>query len=243
MQPISRTNALISGISLIVGLVALGALLGTLLGTAALDYREYERSVTVKGLSERDYPADVVIWPISFLEASNDLPSLYEALDRGTAQIQAFLEQNGIAAAEITVAVPAITDKSAQQYGGGERAEFRYSATQIVTVYSENIEAVRTVMSSLNELGRTGIVFTDGNYQFQTEYIFNRLNEVKPEMVEEATREARMVAEKFAEDSQSSLGKIKNASQGQFTISNRDTNNPHIKTVRVVSTIEYYLSD
>ncbi len=243
MQHLNRTSAFILGISLIVGLVALGSLLGTLLGTAALEYREYERSVTVKGLSERDYPADVVIWPISFLEASNDLPSLYEALERGTEQIQIFLEQNGVATTEITIAVPSITDKSAQQYGGGERAEFRYSATQIVTVYSDNIEAVRTVMSSLNELGRTGIVFTDGNYQFQTEYIFNRLNEVKPEMVEEATREARMVAEKFANDSQSTLGKIKNASQGQFTISNRDTNNPHIKTVRVVSTIEYYLSD
>ncbi|MDP1932971.1 MAG: SIMPL domain-containing protein [Gammaproteobacteria bacterium] len=239
MQHLSKTSAFILGISLFAGLTALGFLLGN----AALDYREYERSVTVKGLSERDYPADVVIWPISFAEASNDLPSLYEALERGTGQIRSFLEQNGVAATEITVAVPVITDKSAQQYGGGERAEFRYAASQTVTVYSANIEAVRSVMSSLSELGRTGIVFTDGNYQYQTEYIFNRLNEVKPEMVEEATREARMVAEKFAEDSQSTLGKIKNASQGQFTISNRDTNNPHIKTVRVVSTVEYYLSD
>lgn len=239
MQHLSKTSAFILGISVFAGLTALGFLLGN----AALDYREYERSVTVKGLSERDYPADVVIWPISFAEASNDLPSLYEALERGTAQIRSFLEQNGVAATEITTAVPVITDKSAQQYGGGERAEFRYTASQTVTVYSQNINAVRGVMSSLSELGRTGIVFTDGNYQYQTEYIFNRLNEVKPEMVEEATQEARMVAEKFAEDSQSTLGKIKNASQGQFTISNRDTNNPHIKTVRVVSTVEYYLSD
>lgn len=239
MQHSSKSSAFIFGAFLFAGLVALGILLGK----AALDYREYERTVTVKGLSERDYPADIVIWPISFAEASNDLPDLYEALERGTTQIRSFLEQNGVAATEITVAVPVITDKSAQQYGGGERAEFRYTASQTVTVYSQNIDAVRTVMSSLSELGRTGIVFTDGNYQYQTEYIFNRLNEVKPEMVEEATQEARMVAEKFAEDSQSTLGKIRNAAQGQFTISNRDTNNPHIKTVRVVSTVEYYLSD
>ena len=98
-------------------------------------------------------------------------------------------------------------------------------------------------MGSLSELGKKGIVFTGGDYQSQTEYLFTRLNEVKPEMVEEATREAREVAEKFAADSQSTLGKIKRASQGQFSIRERDKQNPHIKRVRVVSTVEYYLSD
>jgi hypothetical protein len=62
-------------------------------------------------------------------------------------------------------------------------------------------------------------------------------------MIEEATRNAREVAQKFAEDSDSRLGKIRQASQGQFSIEPRDTNNPHIKKVRVVSTVEYYLSD
>ena len=85
--------------------------------------------------------------------------------------------------------------------------------------------------------------YRTGNYHSQTEYIFTRLNEVKPEMIEEATRKAREVAEKFASDSQSKLGKIKNASQGQFSIYARDKNNPHIKKVRVVSTVQYYLSD
>jgi hypothetical protein len=86
-------------------------------------------------------------------------------------------------------------------------------------------------------------VITGGNYNSQTDYIFTRLNDVKPEMIEEATKKAREVAEKFASDSQSSLGNIKRASQGQFSISARDKNNLHIKKVRVVSTVEYYLSD
>lgn len=98
-------------------------------------------------------------------------------------------------------------------------------------------------MSRLSELGKEGIVFTGGNYGSQPEYLFTRLNDVKPEMIEEATRKAREVAEKFATDSESKLGKIKRASQGQFSISTRDRNNPHIKKVRVVSTVEYYLSD
>ena len=98
-------------------------------------------------------------------------------------------------------------------------------------------------MGLLSQLGKKGIVFTANDYEAQTEYIFTRLNEVKPEMVEEATREAREVAQKFATDSQRALGNIKRASQGQFSITARDKNNPHIKSIRRVSTVEYYLSD
>jgi hypothetical protein len=92
-------------------------------------------------------------------------------------------------------------------------------------------------------LGKQGIVFSAGGFQNQTEYSYSQLNEVKPEMIQEATTKAREVAQKFAEDSSSQLGKIKQASQGQFSIEPRDTNNPHIKKIRVVSTVEYYLSD
>jgi hypothetical protein len=98
-------------------------------------------------------------------------------------------------------------------------------------------------MPQLSELGKTGIAFSQADYDAQVEYIFSRLNEVKPQMIEESTTNARSVAEKFATDSQSRLGKIKKATQGQFTINNRDKNNPHIKRIRVVSTIEYYLAD
>ena len=99
------------------------------------------------------------------------------------------------------------------------------------------------VMGSLSELGKKGIAFIGSNYENEPEYIFSRLNEVKPEMIEEATKNAREVAEKFAADSKSKLGKIKNAIQGQFSIESRDKNNPHIKKIRVVSTVVYYLSD
>ena len=98
-------------------------------------------------------------------------------------------------------------------------------------------------MGLMSQLGKQGVVISRGNYETRTEYLFTRLNEIKPEMIEEATRKAREVAEKFAQDSQSQLGKIKRASQGQFSISERDKNNPHIKRIRVVSTVEYYLSD
>lgn len=235
----NKTGSLILGVCIFLGLSSLGYLLGS----SAIKFKEYERTVTVKGLSERDVDADIVIWPIQFTAAGNNLEDLYEAIDGATNEIRGFLEGKGIDKDDISFTTPSITDKSAQQYGNQARPEFRYTAMQTVTVYSKNIDLVRSVMGELSELGKKGIVFTGGGYQSQTEYLFNRLNEIKPEMIEEATRKAREVAEKFASDSKSSLGKIRKATQGQFSINARDKNNPHIKKVRVVSTVEYYLSD
>ncbi len=239
MQTDNRVSAFLLGLFIFLGLSAAAYLLGE----SAIQFKEYERSVTVKGLSEREYDADVVIWPIQFTEAGNSLTELYGATESSTAKIKGYLERNGIRPEETSLSTPAITDKSAQQYGNSERPEFRYTAVQTVTVHSRNIPVVRRVMASLSELGKQGIAFTGGEYQTQPEYMFTRLNEVKPEMIEEATRNAREVAGKFASDSKSTLGKIKKASQGQFSIEDRDKNNPHIKKVRVVSTVEYYLSD
>lgn len=238
-MPDNKLNTTMLGIFIFLGLTVLGYLLGS----AAIKVKEYERTVTVKGLSEREYKADIVIWPIQFTVADNNLGALYNAIETSSVKIKTFLENNGIKSSEITFSAPAITDKSAQSYGNDRKAEFRYVATQTVTVYSDNIDTVHQVMSRLSRLGKQGIVFTAGNYETRTEYLFTRLNAVKPEMIEEATRKAREVALKFAADSQSTLGKIKRASQGQFSIQPRDKNNPHIKRVRVVSTVEYYLSD
>ena len=113
----------------------------------------------------------------------------------------------------------------------------------VITVYSEKIGLVRKTQNELAELGKKGIVFGGAEYGQRTEYLFTKLNDLKPAMIEEATRKAREVAEKFAADSNSTLGKIKSANQGQFTVNDRDSNTPHIKNVRVVSTVEYYLSD
>ena len=239
MSENSKTNSFVLGIFIFLGLASLGILLSR----GAIKFKEYERTVTAKGLSEREYDADIVIWPIEFTQAGNDLTALYNTIESNTLEISKFLTDKGIASSEISVSAPAITDKSAQQYVNNTNMEFRYTALQTVTVYSKNVRLVREVMGTLSELGKKGIVFTGNNYNTQPEYIFTRLNDVKPEMIEEATRKAREVAQKFAADSESRLGKIKRASQGQFSINPRDKNNPHIKKVRVVSTVVYYLSD
>ena len=234
-----KYNAFILGGSLIIGL----SLFGLILGNNAIRYKEYERTVTVKGLSERDYKADIVIWPIQFSLASNSLDDIYKSMDDTTKIITSFLKNSGIEEKEISYSSLGITDKFAQQYGDQNKTEFRYTTSQTVIVYSKNIDTVRNLMEKISDLGKQGIVFTNQNYDSKIEYIFDRLNQVKPAMIEEATKDARGVAEKFASDSKSQLGKIKSASQGQFSITDRDKNNPHIKKVRVVSTVAYYLLD
>ncbi len=202
MMEKNKTSALILGFSIFCGL----AILGYLLGDAALTVKGLERSVKVKGLSEREYPADIIIWPIRFTTADNDLQTLYNTIEVSTDKIIAFLKKHKVNASDITCNPPAITDKSAQRYGNSEPAQFRYSAVQTVTVYSRDIATVRTVMGALAELGKEGIVFNSDDYEARPEYIFTSLNEVKPAMIEEATRKARAVALKFAQDSQSRLG-------------------------------------
>ncbi|WP_394498430.1 SIMPL domain-containing protein [Shewanella sp. ENK2] len=235
----SKTSASILGLLLFIGM----AVLGVLLKQAIIEYKLLDRSVTVKGLAENEYSADVVIWPIQFTAASNQLEDLYVEVEKQNKLINDFLISHSIKTDEITISAPMITDKLAQQYGGNQAVEFRYTALQTMTVYSSEIDTVRQVMPEISQLGKQGIVFSQNNYDAQIEYIFTRLNDVKPQMIEQSTNNARLVAEKFATDSQSQLGKIKRASQGQFSITNRDKNNPHIKRVRVVSTIEYYLAD
>lgn len=223
------------------GLLAVGmAAAAWLGGEALLSFRQLERTVTVKGLAEREVPANQVIWPVRFAEAGNDLGGLYATMADHTEKVVDFLREQGFSEEEISPSAPSVTDRQAQDWGdSGSR--YRYSASAVITVYTTEVDRVRRAQRSLLELGRQGVALTTEGYQAQAEYLFTDLNALKPAMVEEATRNAREVAEKFAHDSGSRLGRIRTASQGQFSIADRDSNTPHVKRVRVVSTIEYYL--
>lgn len=239
MNESGTRSMLILGAFLLAGLAALGLLLGH----AAMRVKSLERTVVVKGLSEREVPADVAIWPLAFREASNDLNALFETIQRKNVQITGFLDGHGIAKEAITISPPEVTDRHAQAYGDTANIAYRYTGSSTVTVYTNEVEAVRNAMKDVIALGKKGVALSGEGYQSQTQFVFSGLSELKPAMIEEATKNARAVAEKFAADSGSRLGRIRSASQGQFSIENRDSTTPHIKKVRVVSTVEYYLVD
>ena len=233
-----QRSAFILGALLSIGMIAASAIAGR----SAIQFKEYERVVSVKGLSEREVPADVAVWPVQFAAANNDLTALYATMEANTKKIIEFLRSAGFSDAEITSAAPAVTDKFAEQYGG-QTVNLRYTAKQTITVYSTNIDAVRTAQRNVAELGKKGIALSGEDYNQKTQFLFTKLNDIKPAMIEEATQKARVVAEQFAADSKSKIGKLKSANQGQFTIEDRDSNTPYLKKVRVVSTVDYYLSD
>lgn len=228
-----------SGLFIMVGLVVLGMMI-----PRAVDrFRSFDRMVNVKGLCEKEVKADKVIWPVVYRVMANDIQTVYDQTDRNNAEIMAFLKAGGIDAAEITVSVPEISDKYATEYGSNDRA-YRFIAKNVITVCTSDVDAVLALMSNQSDLLKKGIVIGGSNeWENPVEFKYEGLNEIKPEMIEEATRNAREAAEKFAKDSDSKLGKIKTANQGTFTIENRDSNTPYIKRVRVVTSVTYYLKN
>lgn len=217
-------------------------LLGVQIKKGFKDMSENRRTVSVRGLSERDVNANKVTWPIVSKEVGNDLPTIYANLEKTNRTIRDFLIQNGISESEISINPPQVFDLQAERYNSGN-SPYRYNVTNVVVVTSSQVEKVNSLIKRQVELLKQGIAIVAGDYQYQIEYEYTDLNTIKPEMIADATRNAREAANKFAEDSESKLGKIKTATQGQFSIDDRDQYTPYIKHVRVVSYVEYFLDD
>lgn len=233
-----ENSRIYSALAIMVGLIVIGVMIPK----AVNDFRSFERTVDVKGLCEREVKADKVIWPVVYKVMANDIQEIYSQIDRNNALIVAFLQKGGITEEEISVSIPQISDKFANEYGSNDRT-FRYISTNVITVCTEKVDEVLDLMSKQSLLLKKGIVTSGERWENPVEFKYEGLNDIKPEMIEEATRNAREAAEKFAKDSDSSLGKIKTANQGTFTISERDSNTPHIKKVRVVTSVTYYLKN
>ena len=229
-----KTEAIV----LAIGMVALGAQVKQGIN----NFVAKDRVVTVKGLAEMEVPANKVTWPLMYKEVGNDLSTLYNKISHTNKAIVDFLKNKGIAEDEISINAPEIIDMQAERYVG-ENKTYRYNVTTVITVTSNKVDLVRNLISEQGELLKQGIAITGGDYRYNIQYDFTSLNEIKPQMIEEATKNAREAAQKFAKDSDSELGKIKRANQGQFSIENRDANTPYIKRIRVVTTIDYSLED
>jgi len=224
-------------------IVSLGIIiLGLSLKSGIDRFSDRDRVVTVRGLCEKEVKANKVTWPIVTKEIGNDLATIYNKIENTNKTIVSFLKANGISDSEISVNAPQVYDAAAERYSN-QNVVYRYQATNVVVVTSDKVDAVRELIKKQTELLREGIAVVAGDYNYTTTYEYTDLNQVKPEMIAEATANARQAADKFAEDSHSELGKIKTASQGQFSISDRDSYTPNIKTVRVVTYITYYLND
>ena len=229
-------GSIVIAVALMAGLALLGVFISNGLGKIA----DSDRFVTVKGLAEREVMANKVTWTIPYYCVSNDIQELYNNLEYNQNYIIDFLVDNGIEVKEIYTSTPSISDRLAGQYAP-ERLEYRYDASSSITVSTSKVETVMELMGQEFQLMKDGIsIGSEYGSGSSATFEFTDLNKIKPEMIEEATRNAREVAMKFAEDSESELGGIKNAYQGQFSIDSDETT-PQIKKVRVVTTVDYIL--
>ena len=231
----SCSKMLLPSIAIVAGL----ALLGFFVSKGLTSIANQEQYVTVKGLAERDVLANKVVWPLPYKCVSNDMQALYRDIEKNRDIVLSFLKESGITDNEIVISAPAVTDRLAQSYVP-DNIKFRYQAEAVITVISPQVEKVIELMGKQIELMKDGVIISD-EYSYQTQFEYTALNDIKPAMVEEATRNARAVAQKFAEDSDCKLGNIKQATQGQFSITSDETT-PQIKNIRVVTTVKYALN-
>jgi hypothetical protein len=232
-------------------ILALGvATAGIATGVGFARGRSADRYVTVKGVAEREVQADLAIWPLRVVVADDDLGQANAAIQGSVRRVREFLASQGIDSTQTSLQDFAVTDAYANQYGNRDQVTSRYVIRQTLVVRSNRPDQVLAASQRVPELVSAGVVLSTGNEYGGSNgptFVFTKLNDVKPAMIQEATARARESAEQFARDSKSDIGGIRRANQGVFEILPRDqvagiTEESQVaKTVRVVSTLDYTL--
>jgi uncharacterized protein len=256
----ARVDNRVTAAAVVGGCLMLGLILGGwVLGAQIKETKLADRYVTVKGLVERTVKSDSAIWPVTFKETGNDLQQVYARSEQDRAAVLKFFADQGITSQEVSVGQIQVTDKQANEYGGSNNNGPRYFVQQTLTVSSNDVDKIAKAGQKTAQLLQAGIIVI-GGYGQGIRYVFNGLNALKPDMITEATKNARASADRFAADSGSQVGAIRSANQGVFSISAADAGSGMapgedgggpgpgespdasiMKKVRVVSTIDYYL--
>lgn len=199
-----------------------------------------DKTVSVRGLAEREVDADLAVWPLTFSLGSNDLSELQKDILAKTEIVKNYLAEYELSSEDFTVQSPSITDNSMNPYMDKNQVRYTYIAETVVLVRSSKVEQVKKAQSDSLKLMSDGIAVSK-DYKSKISFEFTKLNDIKPQMIAEATKNARTAAEQFARDSGSKVGKIKRASQGLFSIEDAAADLSERKTIRVVTTVEYLL--
>ena len=199
-----------------------------------------DKTVSVRGLAEREVDADLAVWPLTFSLGSNDLSELQKDILAKTEIVKNYLAEYELSGDDFTVQSPSITDNSMNPYMDKNQVRYTYIAETVVLVRSSKVEQVKKAQSDSLKLMSDGFAVSK-DYKSKISFEFTKLNDIKPQMIAEATKNARTAAEQFARDSGSKVGKIKRASQGLFSIEDAAADLSERKTIRVVTTVEYLL--
>jgi len=234
---ISIRSFVVLGLSLVLGLTIFGVQIGRAVRTG----REFDRYLTVKGLSEREVKATLAIWPIKFSVAAEDLGALKSMMETNRALALSYLQEMGIDSKEITLGLPEVSDRQDERIQAKTPSLPRYRGVATLVVRSGNVDVVKKAIQDADALLERGVALADNEGDNRIQFLFNAVNEVKPDMIKEATANARASAEKFAQDSRSKVGRIRKAVQGVVEIEDLDTASPERKVLRVVTTVDFFL--
>jgi hypothetical protein len=234
---VKNRSFVVLGLCLVIGL----AIFGFQLGRAVRLGREFDRYLSVKGLSEREVKATLAIWPIRFSVSAEDLGALKTAMETNRTLVVSFLGDMGINQNEITQGLPVVNDREDERIQANRPSLARYRGVVTLVVRSPNVDTVKKAIQGADALLEKGVALAGNEYSDRVEFIFNAVNEIKPDMIKEATASARAAAEKFAQDSNSKVGRIRKATQGALEIYDRDAASPEKKIVRVVTTVDFFL--
>ena len=217
--------------------IVLAALvLGLMMVCTVRTFKSYDDTVKVRGLCEKEVPADRVVWRISYTEKSNSLADLRTTVREHNGIIEQLLREAGFSADEIKVGNASYDDRYTWA-NNTSQITFRDQASQTITVFTKNLDLVRKMQQTLE----TDLVNRNILANSWADYQYLGLNDIKPEMIRESLENARVAADEFANNSHSKIGKMRTASQGYFEVEDLDENTPQVKKVRVVTTVEYYL--
>lgn len=228
----NKNNFYFLGICLVIASIVIS------LGFSSINPKE--ASVSVRGLAQREVNADLAVWQLSFGLGDNNLENLQKSIKEKSEIVSLYLKDKGLNERDFSVLSPSITNNLLDPYINQEKMQYIYIAKLNFLIRTDKISAVKKANEGLLELVDKGIAIKQ-DYENKINYEFTKLNNIKPEMIALATKNARKAAEQFAKDSNSNLGKIKHATQGLFSIENAATGLEERKIVRVVTQIQYLL--
>jgi hypothetical protein len=234
---ITTRSFAVLGLSLIIALT----IFGVQVVKAVKKGREFDRYLTVRGLSEREVKATLAIWPIRFSVNADDLLALKSAMERDQSLVMTFLHDSGINSKDVTLGLPTVSDRLEERTTGNKPVLSRYKGVVTIVVRSSEVDVVKKAIQQVEALLDKGVALTENEYGDQPEFLFTEINQVKPDMIREATANARVSAEKFAQDSKTRVGAIRRATQGAVEIEDRDKASPEKKIIRVVTTIDFFV--
>lgn len=247
MENKSLSKSIILGLSLLIGLFLLGFYIFKGLRT----FSDKDRVVTVKGLAEMNMTATSAAITLSFSYSGDSLQGILSQTEHKKNAILAYLKKNGYSDNDISIYNVGVTDRQAyyeKQWEDGKQVEVkidRYTIYQSLSFTSKEVKSIESKSAQI----KLDLVSKNLTADISTNYYFPELNSIKPKLIAESTKNARVAGEQFANDSQAQLGKIKTASQGQISLAGRYYNEegsnapqkPYIQKARVVSTIVFFL--